>query len=226
MKFKEFLQENQLLEAPLPDDWDKDKFKKGASFKETVSYAQERAAKIGTGSSRVAFVIPFEGRQTVLKVAKNKKGIAQNLQEVGYLDDGYASQIGLLIPIIDYDESNGDDIKWIHVEKAEKITDKDFIKYTGGLGCGELVSYCRNQVHGRIYYPAADKKTIDAALEYCEENDVDLINNLIDFLHTFDDKDKMSGDLTRVANWGMYKGHPVIIDIGFDDVTAKLYSRA
>jgi hypothetical protein len=30
------------------------------------------------------------------------------------------------------------------------------------------------------------------------------------------DFDILAGDLQRTANWGIFKGHPVIIDLGFD----------
>lgn len=225
MKFADFL----LTEAPLPDNWDKKPFKKGASFKETVSYAQERAAKLGTGSSRIAFEIEYKGRPTVLKVAKNKKGIAQNVAEVGYLEDGYASEMGLLIPMIDYDEENGDDgVKWIHMEKADKITDKDFIKYTGGMTCSGLVVYCWNQVaYGskRMPYGMPDKECIDKVLKHFEDKEHHLVNELVDFFHNYDDVGQIWKDLRNPKNWGMYKGHPVIIDIGFDDTTAHLYTK-
>jgi hypothetical protein len=35
------------------------------------------------------------------------------------------------------------------------------------------------------------------------------------------DFDIMAGDLQRLANWGLYKGHPVIIDLGFDSSIYK-----
>lgn len=230
MKFEQFLNEYYLNETPLPDDWDKTKFKKGASFKETVAYAMERATKIGTGSSRIAFEIEYKGRPTILKVAKNSKGIAQNRVEVDYLEDGYASQMGLLIPMIDYDEANGEnDIKWIHMEKADKIKDKDFVKYTGGWSCSALVVYCWNTVaHNnglrKMPYGMPDQESIDRVLKHCEDNDIDLINQLIDFLHNYDDHGEIFKDLRNYKNWGMYKGHPVIVDIGYNDTTARLYA--
>ena len=56
----------------------------------------------------------------ILKVAKNKKGIAQNKEEMQYLYDDYIQEMGIVIPIIDHDEYNND-AKWIHTEMAEKI---------------------------------------------------------------------------------------------------------
>jgi len=36
------------------------------------------AKRLGGGSSRVAFLIDYQGRKTILKVAKNNKGLAQS----------------------------------------------------------------------------------------------------------------------------------------------------
>lgn len=231
MKFEQFLNEQYLNEAPLPDDWKADgKFKKGVPFTQTIKYAQERATKLGSGSSRVAFEVPYKGRDTVIKVAKNKKGIAQNYEEVQYLEDGYASDMGILIPLIDYDEESGDDVKWIHMEKADKIKDSDFVKYTGGFTCSELVWYCwdkaaLNMGKRRPTFGVPKAETVEKALKHCKDNDIDLIDQLIDFLYNYDDGGTIHRDLTNYKNWGMYKGRPVIIDIGYNDTTAKLYAR-
>lgn len=40
-----------LTEAPLPDDWDKEKFSPKVSFSQQIAYAKERAKQIGVGSS-------------------------------------------------------------------------------------------------------------------------------------------------------------------------------
>jgi len=63
MKIQELLQE-----TPLPDDWDKSKYKSHNSFASRIRYATERAKKIGTGSSRIAFETEYEGRPTILKI--------------------------------------------------------------------------------------------------------------------------------------------------------------
>ena len=113
-----------IVEAPLPPDWDPSAMQqRNTSFKSRLQYALDRAKKIGTGSSRVATVIDYEGRPTVLKIAKNIKGLAQNNVEADILSDGYARQLNILIPIIDYDEQNREP-SWIHTEMATKATEK------------------------------------------------------------------------------------------------------
>ena len=99
-----------LTEAPLPDDWDKNVYSPNNSFAKQVKYAKERAQKVGSGSSRVAFKIEYQGRPTVLKIAKNRIGLAQNEQESQALRDYYLEDI--TIPMIDYDEASPQQIKF------------------------------------------------------------------------------------------------------------------
>ena len=97
--FKDFLNE-----APLPDTWDKDKFKQRPAiktFRDIIEYASEKAAEVGRGSSRVAFKIDYKNQDTVLKIAKNEKGLAQNKQEIGYLSDDFIKNLNITIPMID-----------------------------------------------------------------------------------------------------------------------------
>lgn len=209
MKFVDFLNE-----APLPDNWDKDKFNKG-NFKSMIEYALSKADKIGTGSSRVAFKIPYKGRDTVLKVAKNKKGIAQNKEEMQYLYDGYIQEMELVIPIIDHDEYNND-AKWIHTEMAEKIKPAYFKKETG-VDLADLIKYCYNIAVKKRILTSQEEKVIEEYIDH----DSELVQNLIDLFNQWPEIGY--GDLTRIANWGMYNGKAVILDLGFNSVSAKLY---
>lgn len=88
-----------ISEAPLPDDWDKAVYTPQTSYKKRIDYAVAKAQKLGKGSSRTAFTVTYEGRPTVLKVAHNIKGMAQNEAEAELLSDGYLSGIGIMIPI-------------------------------------------------------------------------------------------------------------------------------
>ena len=125
MRAFEILREDEIIdEMPLPADWDPQAYNQNTTtFKSRLAYALERAKKLGTGSSRVATVIEYQGRPTVLKIAKNAKGLAQNGVEASILDDGYASQLGILIPLIDFDTANRDPL-WIHTEMATKANEK------------------------------------------------------------------------------------------------------
>lgn len=109
-----------LNEAPLPPDWDSNVFTPDNTYKKRMDYAAARAQKLGRGSSRTAFEIEYQGRTTVLKVAHNIKGMAQNKAEANILDDWSVEQLGITIPIIDYDNAHDSPV-WIHMEKLRKL---------------------------------------------------------------------------------------------------------
>jgi hypothetical protein len=209
--FKQFLIEKNLNETPLPDDWDKEMYNERIPFIKRIKYAMDRAKRIGGGSSRVAFVIPYEGRETVLKVAKNVKGMAQNEHEVDALNDYYLRNLGLVIPIIDYDELNSKPT-WIHMELARKATLGDFKRETGGTP-QDLVDYA-NAFHGKNKY-AKKPDNINSESE--------LVQDFVDYAGNYDHP---LGDYTRLSNWGVYNGRLVIIDIGLsDDIYTTYYSK-
>lgn len=202
-----------IAETPLPDDWDKEVYNKpNASFASQLRYAQERAAKLGRGSSRAVFNIKFQGRETALKIATNKKGLAQNEFEADILSDYYIKDLGIAIPLIDFDTEN-EPPRWIHTEKAEKMKPTQFKKFFG-------VSH--NEIQAVINYGTGKNNNLSAEVKewmYDEDNPHhDYISALIDLVGNYGIP---SGDFTRLANWGVYKGHPVIIDIGLSNEVAK-----
>ena len=211
MKIREFTQ--NIRETPLPDEWDKEMFSPRASFSRMVAYAKERAKQVGRGSSRVAFKIDYQGRPTVLKVAVNNKGITQNQEETQLLDDYYVENIGITIPMIDHDEDNGDRITWIHTEFAEKLTQKQLEKFFGGIDMFKITAYLDSQT-------GKSRNTVGDIPKEIIENEY--FQNLQDLVVNFG---LPAVDLARKANWGLYRGDPVIIDLGYTDATAKLYQR-
>lgn len=220
-------EEEVLDEMPLPADWDPAQYRQqGTTFKSRLAYALERARKLGTGSSRVATIIEYQGRPTVLKIAKNQKGLAQNSVEASILEDGYASQLGILIPLIDYDEQNREPT-WIHTELAQKASEKQLCnlmkcdslnvlvnmawaitgkkRYLGDIGLYQKM--LRDRGHS--------EQDVETATEYA--------NTLADLAVSFDVE---LGDFSRAANWGLYQGKPVIVDVGFNsNVLNQYYKR-
>ena len=216
-----------ITEAPLPPDWDQSQFVNNrTSFKSRLAYALERAKRIGTGSSRVAMTIEYDGRPTVLKIAKNQKGLAQNSVEASILDDGYASQLGILIPLIDYDTQNREPT-WIHTEMAQKATNKQLCQIMGCDNLDQLINMAWS-ITGKKSYTGnyqsfvaflrqrgVSTEQIDRMSEYA--------NTLADLNSNFDIE---LGDLSRPANWGIYQGKPVLIDVGFNsNVMNQYYKR-
>lgn len=203
----------RLNETPIPDDWDRSKFDSSTSFAQRIKYCQEQAQKLGSGSSRVAFIIEYQGRKTVLKVAKNKKGIAQNGVEYDALSDWFLKRLEIFIPMIDADEEN-DPPTWIHTEFAEKMTNAKFKKFFG-VSPFELVKIAEK----RFGYKNARYFTPD---ESKLKEDDDCVINFMDYVGNYQ---PMIGDYSRIANWGIYQDKPVIIDIGLDQETYYTYYK-
>lgn len=227
MRAFEFLTEEIIDEMPLPADWDTSQYGPGSTFKQRLNYALERAKRLGTGSSRVAMIIEYQGRPTVLKVAKNQKGLAQNSVEADILSDGYASQLGILIPIIDYDNQNREPV-WVHTELAQKATDKQLCNIMGCDNLPQLVNMAWAITGKKKYvgnYESYVKHLRDKGkTEQQIETMTDYANTLADLNSSFDVE---LGDFQRKANWGLYNGKPVIIDVGFNsNVYQQYYSES
>lgn len=219
------VEEEVLDEMPLPADWDPSQMQQqGTSFKSRLAYALERAKKVGTGSSRVAMNIEYEGRPTVLKVAKNAKGLAQNSVEADILSDGYASQLGIMIPIIDYDEQNRDP-SWIHTEMATKANEKQLCNL---MKCESLIELVRfaNTIAGKYRTSTTqgfiDNMINDGRLERDIEVMTDYANKLAELANSFDVE---LADFGRAANWGIFNGQPVVIDVGYNSNVMNQYYK-
>lgn len=207
-----------LAEVPLPPDWDSDTFTPNNSFAKKLRYAQERAAKMGTGSSRVAFNIDYEGRETVLKIAKNKKGLAQNAKEADY--GLYNMYPDITIPLIDYDEDN-EYPAWVHMEKADKLRKPQF-KSIIGYSFNDFSNMLMADEQRRV-----GRRVMDYTFQVAEEEQEKIKESefFYDVSSLLGNFDIMAGDLGRLANWGMYKGKPVIIDLGFgSEIKKNFYS--
>lgn len=213
--------EEDLDEMALPSDWDPTMFGHDKSFKSRVEYAKQRAPKIGGGSSRVAFIIPDNGRDTVLKVAKNNKGIAQNEAEVDILTDGYVGKMDIVIPLIDYDRENPQPT-WLQTELAQKASEKKLCEL---MKCGKylfhLVSYANHLIGNKDTWALQrSKEHIETLSPEDKEIFMNYANQLADLVSS---TPLQMGDFDRAANWGIYNGKPVVIDLGYTDTVAKLY---
>jgi hypothetical protein len=213
-----------LLEVPLPSDWDTTVYSKPTSFKAMVDYAVERALRLGGGSSRVAFVIPFEGRPTALKIAKNAKGIAQNNAEYQILKDPYVPDI--VIPFIDYGQDARGRTTWLQTEVAQKASEAKLCKFFGIERLYQLVDYAKSVVGKKPYkYGQQILDDLDDFGQTPAQREVFLeyADKLAELSSNFNVE---LGDFERAANWGVYQGQPVVIDIGFTtDVLKTHYSE-
>ena len=117
--YRSFYNEEVHLEEEYPATWNKDEFEKIQSFAGKLKYAATHLPKIASGSGRAVFKIDDS---KVLKIAKNKKGLAQNNVESEYLLQKYD------ITARTFDR--GDVVKdtgpfWIEMELAKKVVKKE-----------------------------------------------------------------------------------------------------
>ena len=208
-----------IIEMAPPANWDMNIFKQ--SFKKIIEYANKNGKRLASGSSRTVFEIPYENRPTVLKIAKNRKGLSQNMVEGDY--GLYRMYPDITVPLIDVDEEY-DEPRWIHLEKADKITESQFKSITG----------LEFKVFGKVLQDdEARRKGGKNSWQYNylykipedkikQVKNSELFSDVTDLLGNFD---LLAGDLTRINNWGLYKGKPVIIDLGFNEQVQKEYYK-
>ncbi len=200
-----------LTESPLPDDWDKKMFNPNkVSFARRREYIMKRVNTIGEGSSRIAAEIEYEGRPTVLKVAKSHTGIAQNIFESKKLSDPNVTKHNISIPMIDYDTDNNYSPIWIHVEYADRMTLTRFKEFFSGFSPIQLIENIKTGIgeeRTKVEFNDDDTKMFKKSIV-----DNESIRNLISLL--MQNKDINFNELRSLTNWGIYQNHPVIIDLG------------
>lgn len=220
ISFEEFLNE-----TPLPDSWDASVYQKNVPFKKQIEYAVARALKLGKGSSRTAVEIEYKGRPTVLKIAHNKKGLLQNKAEAEILSDRFATSLDILIPLIDYDEQN-EEPGWIHIEKANKVTEKKLCELLRTPKLIALVTVTQDRLTTGNYYKRAAESYLRSVKEF-NNNDsekMDLFYEYSDALLTLANSFKLElDDCSDARNWGIYNNKPVIIDAGFTEEVSAYY---
>ncbi|MBP5456187.1 MAG: hypothetical protein J6Y37_06780 [Paludibacteraceae bacterium] len=189
------------------------------SFKKKVEYCNTHLGKpIGSGSSRKVYQIDDE---KVLKLAFNKKGIAQNEAESEWYKQNFDC-----IPKVYEADDNG---LWVVSEYVLPAKVNDF-KVCLGLTFDEFVSfigavynqYDRNRFARYRPYRMMDDDRFEELIETNEA--------LQDINNYMSDYQPPLGDLTRLRNIGLAKryGEPYIVflDHGLtDDIFDQYYTR-
>ena len=111
-----------IQEMAYPTSFNMEEFKSIRSFADRVKYCENRLKKLGAGTSRRVYQIDNE---KCLKLAKNRKGIAQNIEEINLGNDMYAGSC--FAKVYDYDQ-NG---LFVEMELARKAKVGDFKRITG-----------------------------------------------------------------------------------------------
>lgn len=202
-----------VLEEDYPSSWDVEEFKKLSSFNARIKYCEEHLQRISSGSARIAYKIDD---QKVLKLAKNKKGLAQNNVEI--TQSGYGDIDGVVAQVFEHDEDN----LWLEMELARKVKKSDFKRITG-FDFDDYAAAINNVgvEHSRRGY----KMQIDEDL-FQEMWEDEFTSEMFDYIVGYK---VPTGDLMKLSTYGVVKrdwgDSIVIIDYGLDkDVLSSHYS--
>lgn len=189
------------------------------NFAQRINYCNDKLKRLGAGTSRVTYELD---NNSVLKVAKNSKGIAQNNHEI-YCGMNLYEDAFIQVKDADYDND-----AWIIMEKADRVKSKDFDKYFGismketfGV-IGEIHAYAMNKNNS---YQTPNSKTLFEKL--VDEEAHPFFSSLATYI--YDQTPKSIGDFVRSVNYGIVTRedgkHLVIIDNGFSDEVMDMYYK-
>lgn len=207
---------NENLEEDYPPSFNMEEFKALNSFNSRISYCEEHLKRIASGSARIVYQIDDE---KVLKLAKNKRGLAQN--EIEITHGKYHDLKDIVAKVFDYHQND----LWVEMELARKVRVADFKRITGFnfkefssvlLKYGnesnpQLNRYKPNGVSKELYEVAWEDEFVSDILRYIGNFGLPV------------------GDLTRLNSYGLVKRYGgdyiVLIDYGLtEDVYTSYYN--
>lgn len=201
-----------LLDEDYPSSFNMEHFNSLRNFSQRINYCEANLQRISSGSSRIVYKID---ETKVLKLSKNKKGLAQTETEIKWGGDSYYDNI--LAEIFAYDDEN----LWVEMELARKVSKSDFQRI---VGCDivEMGTYLYNQYVINKPYKKLPKWGQDPAIvQELDENE--FVGNILDFMFTVD---VPAGDFATLSTYGLVKrggqDDIVIIDYG---LTGDVYDN-
>ena len=204
--FRKIIREivEDIMSEDYPESFSFEEFQNISSYSGKVKYAEKNLQRLSSGSARVVYKVDEE---KVLKVAKNKKGIAQNSVEA----EGWKQNYGIVAKVFETDE----DDYWIEMELAKKISPKSFKQITG-VDIKQLEYY--------LYY---EKSNYTQSMGLTEEEIEHMYNNefvseLMEFIH--ENSMIYPGDFAKLSTYGevIREGTPSIVLIDFG-LTKSVY---
>lgn len=204
------------IEEEYPTTWNVEEFKKLRSFNQRIQYCERNLTRISSGSSRIAYKIDDT---KVLKLAKNKKGLAQNETEIMYSQDYMMDDI--VAQVFNYDEDN----LWLEMEFARKLTPAIFQNIVG-ISFDDYVDGVQYQDANlrpkKNYFKTPAPDNMDEMWEN------DFVSRIFDLMGSYDNF--VAGDLTKLSTYGIVKRDGqdaiVLIDFGLtEEVFTSHYKR-
>ena len=203
-----------LLDEDYPVNWNWEVFNKLKSFNARIKYCQTNLKRLSSGSSRIVYLID---ETKVLKIARNKKGLAQNMNEIQWGKDYYYRDI--LAQVFEHSEDN----IFLEMELAKKVKPDDFVR---------IVGYSLEDIYSYLEYTSSNSnersfkaKQLGNKLDDMHEN------QFIHLLNDFFIANKMEmGDLSKLNTYGLVKRNGndeiVLVDYGLTkDTFSNHYIR-
>jgi hypothetical protein len=169
------------------------------TYQARIKYAEDNLKHLSSGSSRLVYQAPDK---SIIKLAKNDKGLAQNKAEANpKMKSDFLNQI--------IDKSK--DGSWIQTHFLDKITEKEFEKLTKTSfeDFGDALTYGVKKSSG------SKPKNFDKVSKtpiYKE------MKRLCDTFHL------LPGDVIRISSWGTKDKKPILIDAGLtEDIFEEFY---
>lgn len=164
-------------------------------------YAEDNLEHLSSGSARVVYLTPDK---TVVKLAKNDKGIAQNKAEANpEMKSKFLNEV----------IKHADNYAWMETHYLEKITGKEFEEMTGipFADFDEAIRFGLKNVSENTGLKKPEKFDEVAKSEIYKE------------MKRIGEKFKLlPGDLARISSWGAKNGKPMLIDAG---LTAEVFEK-
>lgn len=171
------------------------------TFGARKKYAAANLKKLSSGSSRIVYLTP---NKTVLKLAKNEKGLAQNKAE-----SNPKMKSKFINKILQHSPTNA----WIVVPFLKKITEKEFKELTdiNFNDFSTAIKYGLKSVSGN-----SNKKKPDCFEEICKDK---FYKEIVELGKKFN---LMPGDLSKITSWASKDNIPILIDAG---LTQKVFEE-
>lgn len=171
-----------------------EEFKKLKTYKECWQYAKKHLEFLGLGSSRMTFLL---SSKTVLKIATNEAGLAQNKEEV----EVSARSTGFVTKVKRYQNS----YFWVVSDLVKEFTPQtlDEFKVMTGVDFKELQ---------KILFTYSETKKMPAT-----KNDF-----ILSVYEEIKNNNLAANDLAKIEHWGYTAdGRVLILDYGLSDMILK-----
>jgi hypothetical protein len=202
------------IEEEYPATWNVEEFRNLKSFNQRVQYCETNLTRISSGSSRIVYKIDDT---KVLKLAKNKKGLAQNEVEIMHSQDYMMDDI--VAEVFNYDENN----LWLEMELARKLTPALFYKIVGFTFNDYVdgIHYHENELKPSRFFHGIKPDNMDEMWEN------DFTSRIFDFMGSYDNF--AYGDLVKVSTYGVVKRDGedtvVMVDYGLSTEVLNTYYK-